>query len=325
MIDSFAPFDVHWLFRGGVAQTILATKFPGESALPKRKPHKIKMGPQSAIIALELEAKNPRGSIVLLAHGMGGCSESGYMRRIAAKLWAKGSGVFMMNHRGSGPGLGMSDTLWNGGSSDDLDHMVKHIVKLYPKRSLLIVGFSLSGNVLLKYLGEGRTLPTNVHGAFAVNPPIDLKVASRILSRKNGGGIFNKYYMKLIHRQCEALSECFPEAFQPQKKFKTIWEFDDVYTAPAAGFADVEDYYAKCSSGQFIDSINIPTVILCAKDDPFVPPTVFENLKMKLPINTIFPDRGGHMGYLTSKPTPFGDHRWMDYVVVNWVQNPEQS
>lgn len=323
MTDSFIPFKVHWLFRGGVVQTILATKFPGESALPKRKTHKIQLGPQSAIMALELEAKNPRSSIVLLAHGMGGCSESGYMRRIAAKLWAKGSGVFMMNHRGSGPGLGLSDSLWNGGSSEDLDHMVKHIVKLYPKRSLLIVGFSLSGNVLLKYLGEGRTLPTNIHGAFAVNPPVDLKVASRILSRKNGGGIFNQYYMRLINRQCEALSECHPDAFQPQKPFKTIWEFDDVYTAPAAGFADVEDYYAKCSSRQFIDSIQIPTVILCAKDDPFVPPTVFESLKMKLPINTIFPDQGGHMGYLTSKPTPLGDHRWMDYVVVNWVENPE--
>lgn len=323
MNDSFVPFKAHWLFRGGVTQTVLATQFPGEAVLPQRKTHKIQVGAKSALIALELEAEDPRSSIVLMAHGMGGCSESGYMRRIATKLCSKGFGVFMMNHRGSGPGIGMSDSLWNGGSSDDLEHMVKHIVKLYPKRSLLLVGFSLSGNVLLKYLGEGRTLPANVHGAFAVNPPVDLKVASRILSRKNGVGIFNRYYMKLIRRQCEALAECHPEAFQPQKPFKTIWDFDEVYTAPAAGFADVEDYYAKCSAKQFIDAIEIPTVILCARDDPFIPPSVFENLRLNLPINTIFPDRGGHMGYLTSKATPFGDHRWMDYAVVNWVENPE--
>ena len=323
MNDAFIPFKAHWLFRGGVTQTVLATKLPGEAVLPARKTHKIQIGPKSTIIALELDAKNPDSSIVLLAHGMGGCSESGYMRRIAAKLWSRGFGVFMMNHRGSGPGLGLSDALWNGGSSDDLEHMVHHIVGLYPKRPVLVVGFSLSGNLLLKYLGEGKTLPTNLHGGFAVNPPIDLKVSSKLISKNNGGGIFNKYYMKLIHRQCEALAECHPETFLPLRKYKTIWDFDEGYTAHAGGYADGEDYYAKSSSKQFLKSIKIPTLILCAKDDPFIPHSVFEDLELKWPITTSFPDRGGHMGYLTGKLTPFGDHRWMDYRVVHWVENLE--
>lgn len=321
MRDSLIPFKAHWLYRGGVAQTILGSQFPGESILPQRKIHKILVGPRSAIISLELESESTSSPIVLLAHGMGGCSESGYMRRIAARLWRRGFGVFMMNQRGSGPGLGLSETLWNGGASEDMGLMVKAIVKLYPKRPLLIVGFSLSANVLLKYLGEGRTIPENVHSAFAVNPPIDLKIASQMLSRGNGAGIFNRYYIRLLRRQCQALAECYPEALQPQGKFKTIWDFDTVYTAPAGGFQNVEEYYRKSSSNQFVGAIEVPTKILCARDDPFIPPAVFDGIRKNGYVSTLFPDRGGHMGYLTSQPTPLGDNRWMDYVIVKWVEN----
>lgn len=319
MNDSLIPFNAHWLVKGGVAQTVVGSQFPGETFLPPRTIHKIQMGPRSQMIALELENKNTRSPIILLAHGMGGCSESGYLRRIAARIWKHDFGVFMMNQRGSGAGLGLSETLWNGGSSEDMEQMVKYIVKLYPKRSLLIVGFSLSGNVLLKYLGEGRKICKNIHGAFAVNPPIDLRTASQHLCNGKGSGIFNPYFMKLLRRQCQALSECYPDAVQPKGKFKNIWDFDVVYTAPAGGFQDVEEYYRKSSANQFIASIEVPTQILCAKDDPFIPPSVFDGLGKNGYVNTLFPDRGGHMGYLSSKKTPLGDKRWMDYVILDWV------
>ena len=321
MNESLIPFNAHWLVKGAVAQTIMGSQFPGETLLPPRKIHKIQMGPRTQMIALELENKNKRSPIILLAHGMGGCSESGYMRRVASRIWKRDFGVFMMNQLGSGPGLGLSETLWNGGSSEDMEQMVRHIVKLYPKRSLLIVGFSLSGNVLLKYLGEGRTLCRNIHGALAVNPTIDLRIASQMLCRGKGSAIFNPYFMKLLRRQCQALSECFPEALQPQGKFRNIWDFDVVYTAPAAGFKDVEEYYRKSSAKQFIESIEVPTQILCAKDDPFIPASVFDGIQENGYVNTLFPDRGGHMGYLASRSTPLGDKRWMDYFIVDWVEN----
>lgn len=309
------------MFRGGIIQTILGSQFPGNIKFHPRKTHKIRLGASAWTLARELEPQNPHRPIVLLAHGMGGCSESGYMLRIANKIWKRGAGVFMMNHRGSGPGMGLSDTLWNGGSSDDLHSVVQYILKLYPRRSMLIVGFSLSGNVLLKYLGEGRKIPKNVHGAFAVNPPIDLKVSSRMLSVENGTRIFNRHYMKLIRDQTQAIAECFPGAFQPARECKTIWDFDAAYTAPAAGYKSVEEYYSKCSARQFIESIGVPTTMVCSRDDPFVPPEVFEGIHMKLTVNFYAPDRGGHMGYISRRPTPLGDHRWLDYVILKWVEN----
>lgn len=320
-MDISSSFEAHRLFRNGVVQTILGSQFPGKTVLPGRRSHRVKLDDKASLIVRELRAANPQAPIVLMAHGMGGCSESGYMRRIAYKLCSRGLTVMMMNHRGSGPCMGWSDTLWNGGSSDDFDAVVQTINRLYPDLPLLLVGFSLSGNVLLKYLGEGRKVPGNVIGAFAVNPPIDLKVSSRLLSQSQTSWIFSRYYMNLLHKQLQALGECFPEAFCPSKKYATIWDFDVAYTAPAAGYRDVEEYYQKCSGKQFLSSIEVPTILLCAKDDPFVPPDVFDDIPANGCVRLHAPEAGGHMGYISHRKTPLGDRRWLDYVLLEWIES----
>ena len=314
--DSFEP---HFLFRGGFAQTIMGSQFKGETSLPKRKVHKVQVEKQSTLIVYELPSENPEAPMVLLAHGMGGCSESGYMKRIARKLWKRGLKVFMMNHRGSGPGMGLSKRLWNGGVSDDLGGVIEYMAELYPHKPIDVIGFSLSGNILLKYLGEGRSNPLIIRKAFAVSPPVDLKMSSHILSKSRTGAVFNKYYMKHIHRQGEAMAECFPDTFLPSGKEKTILEFDEAYTAPAANYRDVDDYYLKCSAKRFLNNIIIPTTILCSGDDPFIHQDIFKSVRMSSAIDLHTPDRGGHMGYVANKTTPWGDHRWMDFIVVDWA------
>lgn len=316
LVDHFEP---HPLFRGGILQTIIGAKFQNNSVLPQHRVHKISLGGKSSLMVLELQAPESDRPLVLLAHGMGGCTESGYMKRVSQKLLSRGFGVFMMNHRGSGVGMGMSERLWNGGSSDDLEKVVQYIIKLNPWRNLLLVGFSLSGNILLKYLGEGRKIPYNVIGAFTVSPPIDLKTASSRLSYMYSG-VFNKYYMAMIDSQAEALTQCFPKEIPPPRNVKTIREFDELYTAPASGFQDVDEYYEKCSAGQFLQFIIVPTTILSAVDDPFVPPDCFISSLMSLSVHYRSTNAGGHMGYISKKPTPFGDRRWMDGIIVDWAE-----
>ena len=126
--------------------------------------------------------------------------------------------------------------------------------------------------------------------------------------------------MKLLMQQKRAMTECQPKAFNPREDATTIWDFDVRYTAPAAGYKDVEEYYKKCSSGQFLKFIKTPTTILCAQDDPFIPPRVFEEVKMSFHVNYLAPDGGGHMGYITKTKTPLGDRRWMDFVAVKWAK-----
>ena len=325
-ISFMESFEAHWGAPGGVFQTIVGSQLRGKSLLsPPRIRHELHLNDQGRAIIYEIEPQNETLPIVLLAHGMGGCSESVYMKRISNKLWMRGYGVILINQSGCGPGMGLSPRMWHGGSSDDLEKMIDFVVQRYPERSLAPVGFSLSGNVLLKYLGEERKIPENISGALAVNPPVDLRVASDIISRKWSCALFNKYYMRLIRNQAVALVEQFPSALNPLKNLKTIWDFDVNYTAPAGGFKDVDDYYDRSSSKHFLEEIKTPTSILSAKDDPFVPGYLFDQIAMNEKVTLHKPDNGGHMGYISRRATPHGDRRWMDYAVLEWIRELHES
>jgi len=319
MTSNHYSFESKVLFRNKYIQTILGSIVSGNTNLPERKLHKVLIDHKAKLVLLELPSINPEAAVILLAHGMGGCSEANYMRRIARKLWIRGFTVFMMNQLGSGLGMGLSDRLWNGGSTDDLDTTINYIAKIYPNTSIDVVGFSLSGNILLKYLGEKKRI-TNIRRTLAVNPPIDLKMASYFLSKTNWGRMFNNYYMRQINLQVEAMAECFPDAFIPPN-MNTILEFDEVYTAPVAGYKNSDDYYSSCSAKNFLEDIAVPTTILCARDDPFVEPTIFKSVRMSSAIELNTPENGGHMGYLSRMLTPWGDYRWMDFMVVDWMND----
>jgi len=319
MSVDYYTFKPNSLLRSGIFQTIIGSQFSGDTRLPKRKVHKVNVGKQSKLMLLELPLENAGAPMVILAHGMGGCSESGYMKRISRKLWIRGLNIFMMNQRGCGLGMGLSDRLWNGGVSDDLGKVIEYVSKLYPEKMINIIGFSLSGNVLLKFLGEKRKHNLNISKAFAVNPPIDLKMSSCILSKTREGILFNRYYMRQIHLQSKALAECFPGVILPSGREKTILEFDEAYTAPAAGYIDVDDYYTKCSAKGYLDNITVPTTILYSEDDPFIRSEVFKSVRMSNSVEIFTPEYGGHMGYILNKPTPWGDYRWMDFLIADWA------
>ena len=319
MSFSHYSFKPNFVIQNSLAQTVFGSCFLGDTTLPNRKIHKVSVDECSKLVLFELLSDNPDASIVLLAHGMGGSSESAYIKRIALKLWIRGFSVFMMNHRGSGLGMGLSKYLWNGGVSDDLEKIIDYILGLYPKKFIDVVGFSLSGNILLKYLGEKKSEPAKIRKALAVNPPIDLKRASLILSKTKKGRLFNNYFMKSIHLQGKALADSFPGVLAPSGNEKTILDFDIHYTAPAAKFNDVNDYYSNCSAKNYLKDIAVPTTILSALDDPFVESDIFKSVHMSSAIDINSPDQGGHMGYISSDLTPWGDCRWMDFIVVDWA------
>jgi len=315
-MNTFIP---HPLLGGGIWQTIIGSQFSGRVKItPKKNSHTLPLDVDAKCILFEIEAADKNKPVILLTHGMGGCSESGYIKRIGGKLAAQGYGVFLVNQRGSGPGMGLSSSLWNGGSSQDLEKMVDFVLQRHSY--LLVIGFSLSGNILLKYLGEGRSIPSGLIGALAVNPPVDLRVASHIISTHPSCWLFNRYYMRLIGNQARALKKNFPNAMNPGVDLSSIWNFDASYTAPAAGYKDVDDYYDRCSSRHYLKNIETVTAILCSLDDPFVPPEVFENVSMNSNVSLYQPYGGGHMGYISKHLTPHGDRRWMDYALLEWIR-----
>ena len=152
MAENFVSFHPHPLIRGGFWQTVIGSRVGKSFDSPPRKCHKLPVGSRAALMIFEYPAREKQLPLIIMAHGMGGCSESGYMKRVGARLYGKGYGVFLVNHRGSGCGMGMSDSLWNGGSSDDLAEVIDLVLKTRPNHPIFLIGFSLSGNILLKYL-----------------------------------------------------------------------------------------------------------------------------------------------------------------------------
>jgi uncharacterized protein len=313
-------FKPHPLIPGGVMQTIIGSQAKGDSGLPEPIYREIQIQENVSLVLLEYSNFDCKKGSILLAHGMGGCSGSGYMERIGTKLYRAGYRVFLINQRGSGPGMGLSDSLWNGGSSEDFAAIINFIINLYPDSKLRIIGFSLSGNILLKYLGESREVPSQVCNALSFNPPADLRMASWLLSNEPRNRVFNIYYMGLIRNQIKAIKEKFPNAILPTKPYKTIWGFDEAYTAPINGYADVEEYYDLCSGNRFMENIKTPTHVVCSKDDPFIPPQVFTDWPKSEAIEFIAPEKGGHMGYIEKSKNGSGDRRWMDEFVLNWAE-----
>ena len=261
------------------------------------------------------------GPVALLLHGLAGCHGSDYMVRVADKLNQQGVRTFRLDHRGCGAAQGMASGLYHSGKSEDLLAAWEMVRSLCPQSPGAVIGFSLSANIVVKTAGTcGWSTDDNAgpRCAVAVNPPIDLEQCSQALGRR-GNWFYDKHFVKLLIRQVERRLVDFPSSQKPWKTPpRTLREFDDLYTAPTAGFAGVADYYARCSGNQFVESIRIPTLMLTAEDDPIVPPDAFRDLPQVEGVTVHIAASGGHLGYLGRKCSD-PDRRWMDWRVIEWL------
>lgn len=315
------PFDPAPWAPGGDLQTILGYLLPCPLSLPQKYERITRLDDKNALLLIEntpqrWEAESP---VVLLVHGLGGSSDSPYVRRTAWRCIQNGWIAVRMNQRGAGRGSRLAQGLYNAGSSADLAAVVNELVKLRPNSPLVVIGFSLGGNVLLKYLGEAQhQKPSALRGGIAVCPPIDLIACTTHLSRSRFGAYSHKFVALM---RMEARTK---PGLKVDRKALTYWRpmslmnYDERVTAPAGGYESVQDYYDKCSGQNFLESIETPTLILAADDDPIVPSYTHDNLKRSQTVQIIRTRGGGHVGYLSRQQTPNGDHRWLDYALVEY-------
>ncbi len=236
--------------------------------------------------------------LVVLIHGLTGLEDSFYMRESAAHFLSQGYPVLRLNLRGAGRSRPLCHTQYHAGSSNDLARLFAVLPGNLTAHGLAAVGYSLGGNLLLKYLGE-RGGETRLKAAAVVSAPLDLAGTARRL-----GGWRNHFYQRyLLHyMKAEAvapgvaLSTAEREAVMSAR---SVWEFDQVYSARRAGFKDVEGYYARSSSGQFLPGIAVPTLLLHARDDPWVPDEPYDAFDWRRNPNLrpVLTARGGHVGY----------------------------
>ncbi len=262
--------------------------------------------------------------IVLIVHGLEGSSNSKYVQSLSQVLNDSKFNTVAINLRGCSGEPNRLLSSYHSGKTDDLDAVLTFLENHYSYEEYYIVGYSLGGNITLKYAGEkGENISKKMQKVVGVSVPCDLKGSSESLST-----FWNKIYMErfLITLKQKALDKLmvFPDSFLNQEKIKNatnFFDFDNLYTAPTHGFNDAFDYWLKCSSKQFIPGIKIPALLISAQDDPFLSTTCFpikeaqENDFFTLEITKY----GGHVGFNDKFPTSQG--LWLEHRIVDFFQN----
>jgi predicted alpha/beta-fold hydrolase len=316
-------FDPHPLVRGGQLQTLAGQLFTGA---PVPGPHRVLPveladGDRLLLHVDEPEqgAARPELPIAVLMHGLGGDSTSSYILRIGRKLNRAGYTVVRFNHRGCGTGAAtLARQIYHAGRVDDLRDTLAALAREFPGRTYSVTAFSLSGNLLLRYLGEGGT-PAELVRAAAVCPPVDLELCSQALSAR-GNWHIDRYYTRRLVRTAHDRAKLFPDDEPPRfPRGVNLRVFDEVYTAPRAGFTSRAHYYDTSSARHVTGKIAVPTLLLAAADDPIIPEESFAGVEMSEAVTFRMERSGGHMGFISKGPTRYGDRRWMDQAVIEWL------
>ncbi len=244
--------------------------------------------------------------LVLALHGLEGSSRSGYIVSLARSLAAVGVETVALNFRGCGGEPNRLPRAYHAGETGDLAFVVATLAARFPGRPLGVVGFSLGGNVLLRWLGEaGEAVHPAVVAAAAVSVPFELGVGAD--HSMSGAG--RPYALRLIaelHSKVRAKSSLVAGRVDVERALRaaTFREFDEAFTAPLHGFRDANDYYARSSSGPWIDGVAVPTLTIHALDDPFLPRAAvpLAALRANRRFTLRISERGGHVGFVAGTP-----------------------
>lgn len=293
----------------------------GGSARYAARPHQVELPDGDRLIVHDdcPPEWSPGHPFVLLLHGLSGSHQSGYLVRLTTHLTARRVRVFRLDHRDCGAGVGLARQPYHAGRSDDVRHVFQFVSRLCNGSNGGIVGYSLSGNMLLKMLGEDARqehLQSHLACAAAVNPPLDLERCSQAL-RKFSNRIYDQHFTRSLTRTVRARQSGQSLAGFDRAPVN-LREFDAAYTAPVSGFASVEDYYSRCSGAQFVASIQQPVLILTAEDDPLIPVESFTSLPANPFVTVYISPHGGHLGYLSKSGTD-PDRRWLDWRLLEWL------
>jgi uncharacterized protein len=289
--DYFPP---KWALNGMVETIVPALFRPIPSFEFKTEIHHL---PDSDVVPLNW-LKRSNKKLVVLVPGLESNSTRSYIKNISYYLSQAGFDVLVIDHRGCRIPNKVFRSYHSGNSEDLKEILNSKVVSSYEK--IYLIGFSLGGNIVLKYLGEYADKPI-ISKAASVCAPFDLVLCSKELETKKNR-IFQKRFVRSLKKSLLVKHQSFPDKISPEaiNACKTLWDVDDLYTAPVHGFENALDYYTKCSSKNFLKHISVPTLLINAKNDPLIPLNgEAHDLINNNHLRPIFTDRGGHLGYPT--------------------------
>ncbi len=263
-------------------------------------------------------------NITIIIHGLEGSSNSSYVKSLTKVLNEQLIDVVAINLRGCSDEPNRLLSSYHSGKTDDLEEVIDYIKNNYNYKNIHVVGFSLGGNITLKYLGENGLSPTSkVQSAVAISVPCDLKGSSESLAKFSNKVYMQRFLISLKKKSLHKLN-MFPNSFLTKEKIenaKSFFDFDNLYTAPAHGFKDAFDYWKKSSSKQFIPNIKVPTLLITSIDDPFLSKTCIpiQEAKNNKQFYLELTKYGGHVGFNSSKSNYNG--LWLEQRITNFIKN----
>lgn len=311
-----SDYRAPWWLPGGHLQTLVPRYIRRLSLTGEMK--SIDLPDGDRLYAELHRSANPEAPLLILSHGLEGSARSGYILGTARAALARGWSVLAWNLRSCGEHLNRTPRIYHSGCSDDLDAVISWARSQGFKR-LHLGGFSLGGNVTLKWLGEqgAAARERGVEAAVTASVPLDL-LACVITLERPSNGLYHKHFVRSMKRRLRAKAAQFPEHFELKRldHLSTLWALDEHYTAPLNGFRDAADYYARCSSLGFLSGIEVPTLLVTAQNDPFFNARCFPLDQAKNQPSLVFeaPQTGGHVGFWQGANGWWLEHRFLQHL-----------
>lgn len=304
---SATPFQPAWWLKHAHLQTIFAKYLsPKQRLNTEAETVPLPDGDEVQLNWLHSKNSSDNAPVVILLHGLAGDINSHYIQAMLAQCHALGWTAVLLHFRGCNGKPNKLPRAYHSGDTADAALVITQVKRRYPNRPLVAVGYSLGGNVLLKYCGE-QAKHNPLSAAIAVCPPLSLSACAK---RINTGSskLYQRYLLGRLKRSTLLkLTQFtdFPLPLTPQQvqDFSSIEQFDEYYTAPIHGFLNAQDYYQKASGKAFLRHICIPTLIIHAKDDPFLSDDVIPKASELSPhIHYELTSGGGHVGFVYGSP-----------------------
>ena len=255
--------------------------------------------------------------VVIVLHGLEGNAQRPYITGSVKQLTANGYDVCAVNFRGCSGIPNLLFRSYHSGATEDLNAVINHILKRNTYTEIYLHGFSLGGNLLLKYLGERSEIPKEIKGAIAVSVPCDLHSSlKQLLKPKNV--LYAARFKKHLIEKLRIKQTLFPDKIADNEinQIKTLKDFDDIYTSKAHGFTDAIDYYTKSSCLQFLPNIQVPALIINSKNDSFLGSECYPIKEAKANPNLYLeiPEYGGHVGFYGNDNTSYAEKRTINFL-----------
>lgn len=311
-----STYKAPYFFRKGFVSTVYSGLFRNVNGLQQER-ERIELSDGDFLDLDWSFAKAKTNKLIIVLHGLEGNAQRPYMTGTAKLFTENNIDAVCVNFRGCSGEPNRKYYSYHSGATQDLHEVVQHIIESKHYSEIYIKGFSLGGNVTLKYLGERDNVPSQIKAGIAVSVPCFLKgSALELHTFKNI--LFHDRFKRYLVERLKLKQKQYPDKLKVEdiNSIKTLNDFDNVYTSKAHGFINAQDYYEKSSSLQFLHNIKTPTLIINALNDSFLSPECYpvKEAKNNSNLHLEMPNYGGHVGFVKLNKFYYNETRALDFI-----------